>query len=269
MSDSPSITASGAHARVNASPGPRPALLASLGHTFRTPLNQIFGYQQILSEGIAGELTEGQVGYLSKVASAAAELSSLIDDLVALGEVDAGWAEMEPTGCFIDSLVHAALAEVCRVREKDPSSFVREPGPQGPLPADLFWIGRMLRAVLMAADTLANDAPVQVETGHAANADGPEATALVRASVASSPRTEQLLELIADGGLDMAKAEKLCHGLGIRLTLAGRIAELHGGTLDVRRVAGGGLAIEARLPATSGACLGQEGDREPVMGTST
>jgi PAS domain S-box-containing protein len=64
--------------------------LATISHELRTPLNAIIGYTELLEVGIAGEMSEEQQGYLSRVKSSAAHQLRLVEDVLSFARLDAG-----------------------------------------------------------------------------------------------------------------------------------------------------------------------------------
>ncbi len=59
-------------------------------HELRRPLTIIHAYSELLADGIAGPLNEGQQGHMDTILAAAEALGSQIQSLVGLAEVDAG-----------------------------------------------------------------------------------------------------------------------------------------------------------------------------------
>src|SRR5690606_4888893 len=54
--------------------------LGTISHEWRTPLNAIIGYSDLLGEGISGPVNEQQVHQLDRVRSSARHLLLLIDE---------------------------------------------------------------------------------------------------------------------------------------------------------------------------------------------
>ena len=64
--------------------------LQTMSHEFRTPLNAILGYTEILSEEIVGPVTPVQQDHLRRIRRSSDHLLSLIEELLRFARLDAG-----------------------------------------------------------------------------------------------------------------------------------------------------------------------------------
>lgn len=65
------------------------AFLSSVSHELRSPLTAIFGYGELLQEGVEGELSPGQAAFVRKVLNGAHQLQRLVDDLLESARMEA------------------------------------------------------------------------------------------------------------------------------------------------------------------------------------
>lgn len=72
-------------------------LLANVSHDLVTPLNAILGYADMLQSEVYGPLSEEQRHTVERIMVNARQLSSLINDLLAQAQVQAGRLELMPT----------------------------------------------------------------------------------------------------------------------------------------------------------------------------
>lgn len=75
--------------------------LALLSHEFRTPLQAIFGYTEVLEREIHGPLTDGQRGDLQRIQQSQQHLLGLITTILDFSRIESGQAleaQLNPTG---------------------------------------------------------------------------------------------------------------------------------------------------------------------------
>ena len=96
--------------------------LANMSHELRTPLNAIIGFSEVLVDGLLGEMTEQQRGFIGDIFSSGKHLLSLINDILDLSKVEAGkmTLDLEPVQVF--SLFENSLSII---REKAAARDVR------------------------------------------------------------------------------------------------------------------------------------------------
>jgi signal transduction histidine kinase len=87
--------------------------LAVMSHELRTPLTAIMGYEELLSDGITGPVTELQRQQLGRINASARHLLGLIDEILTFARVDVGrerirWESMSVNHTIADA---AALVE--------------------------------------------------------------------------------------------------------------------------------------------------------------
>jgi signal transduction histidine kinase len=86
--------------------------LATMGHEFRTPLNAILGYSQILGMGVLGPTTPAQHAHLERLQASARHLLQLVDDVLDVAKVDADRLEVRQESLVTGATVASAVALV-------------------------------------------------------------------------------------------------------------------------------------------------------------
>jgi signal transduction histidine kinase/DNA-binding response OmpR family regulator len=86
--------------------------LATMSHEFRTPLNAILGYAQLLELGVLGPNTPAQQLHLERLQASARHLLGLIDDVLDVAKVDADRLVVRRDRLLTGAVVAAAVAVV-------------------------------------------------------------------------------------------------------------------------------------------------------------
>jgi PAS domain S-box-containing protein len=87
----------------------RSELLSHINHEFRTPLNAVIGFSQLLTLQPEVQLSAASQRYVTVIAQAGESLLALVKDLTELGRVEAGALRLEPGKVPLDSLVRDCL----------------------------------------------------------------------------------------------------------------------------------------------------------------
>jgi PAS domain S-box-containing protein len=96
--------------------------LANMSHELRTPLNAIIGFSEVLRDGLMGELTAQQRGFIGDIFSSGTHLLSLINDILDLSKVEAGKMLLELEPVYVPDLFANSLSII---REKAATRQIR------------------------------------------------------------------------------------------------------------------------------------------------
>ena len=86
--------------------------LATMSHEFRTPLNAIVGYAQLLDMGVLGPATPAQHAHLERLQASAKHLLQLVDDVLDVAKVDADRLDVRRDLLMTGAAVAAAVTLV-------------------------------------------------------------------------------------------------------------------------------------------------------------
>jgi PAS domain S-box-containing protein len=96
--------------------------VANMSHELRTPLNAIIGFSEVLKDGLMGEMTEQQRGFLGDICGSGKHLLSLINDILDLSKVEAGKMTLDLDRVRVSSLFTNSLSII---REKAAARRIR------------------------------------------------------------------------------------------------------------------------------------------------
>jgi signal transduction histidine kinase len=89
------------------------SFIAGLSHELRTPLTSIYGFAEILTDGVPSD--PEQTSELAQIiANEAAEMSRMVDDLLAASRIESTGLEVEVAPVRVSSVVESAIAPFLR-----------------------------------------------------------------------------------------------------------------------------------------------------------
>ena len=223
--------------------------LANMSHELRTPLNAIIGFSEILKEKMFGDLNAKQTEYVRDIYGSGQHLLSLINDILDLAKVEAGYMALD----IHEFDVRSAVDNCCTlIRERAQRGGLKlacevEAGV-GRWPAD----ERKFKQILL--NLLSN----------AVKFTPPGGMVTLRATV----ENDRLVVRVTDTGIGIEAKDRAAifkefqqlstpgvakhEGTGLGLSLSLRLVELHAGTLTVESEPGRGSTFTARLPRAAG-----------------
>jgi signal transduction histidine kinase len=222
--------------------------VAVASHELRTPLNVILGYASFLKEDLSGDASE----QLEVVLQSAMRLRALIDNMVNLRHLDTGEAraQLDVEEFALHDLIADVTQEFSAVAEaKSLRLSARQPSQAIRIAADRHKI------YLVLANLLSNAVKFTDAGGHV--------------QVAVETRDAEVWVSVRDTGIGIPadKLEKIFdrfyqvegsltrhyEGLGLGLSIAKGMAELHGGRIWAESVEGMGSSFTLALPLSAAA----------------
>ncbi len=226
------------------------AFLANMSHELRTPLNAILGFSEAVKMGIPAPLTHPKhVEYIGLIHQSAGYLLQLINDILDLSRIESGMQAPQDVRVCLPDVIEACIRMVRERADKKNIRLDIDPGDDCPcLLAD----ERMVKQIVLNLLTNAIKFTPDGGTGSIRVAlDGPGGDLVVRVAdsgVGIGP--EDLARIFtpfgrADGDAYVRRQE----GTGLGLTIARKMAELHGGSLVLDSQPGVGTTATVRFPA--------------------
>jgi signal transduction histidine kinase len=220
--------------------------LANMSHEFRTPLNAIIGFSQIIKDQIMGPIGKPVYAeYAKDIWGAGEHLLEIINNLLDISKIDVSKIDLSDEQIDPAEIVRASIATM-RLQAANKKIMLTADIPHG-LP---FIRGDSLR-LRQALINLVSNAVKFTQAGHV--------TVSVACDTASG-----FSFTVADTGIGMSPAEivvamepfgqidstysKKNEGTGLGLPLAQRLIELHGGRIEIDSIKGVGTTIVVHLP---------------------
>ena len=246
--------------------------LANMSHELRTPLNAIIGFSEILRDGLIGEMTEQQRGFIGDIFGSGQHLLALINDILDLSKVEAGKMLLDLEPVPVSALLRNSLS-IVREKAADRRIHLSMEGAAdvGVIEAD----GRKVKQIVY--NLLSNAVKFTEEGGNVTlrtarvkrdavgRITGPWAGRVF--PLADNPFEDFLEISVTDGGIgitpeglaqlfkpfsqiDSGLARKF-EGTGLGLAMVKLLADLHGGAVAVESAVGEGSRFTVWLPFRS------------------
>jgi len=219
--------------------------VAIASHELQTPLTIILGYASFLKQEATGTASE----QLDIVLRSALRLRSLINDMINLRHIETGEAELELEQLSLNELVTTITAEFASLAEAKKQTIRIQLASQLPIvKAD------REKLHLVLANLLSNAIKFTPEGGSiqvAVEAKGNEVWVSVRDTGIGIPPREQ--ERVFDRFYQVEPSlTRRFEGIGLGLSIAKGMVELHGGRIWVESVEGMGSSFTFALPLSEG-----------------
>ena len=215
--------------------------LANVSCQLRTPLNAVIGFAEILTKQYFGDLNPRQLDYARCILQSAQHLMKLINDILDLATIEAGYMVLETGEIDIAQMLEAVLSLTReRARSRSLELELRCPPEIGAIAAD----ERRLKQALF---NLVSNAIKFTPPGGAV-------------SIGAERREGGVALIVADTGIGIPLSDQTRvfdsfehgrrqSGSGLGLSLVKSLIELHDGSVEIESAPGRGTRITCRLPA--------------------
>ena len=218
-------------------------LLANVSHEFRTPLNVVLGYAEMLLEGACGPQTRESIEVLERMQQSAGALLGVVNDCLDMSRLEAGEIGVRRERVSLGSLREDLEREVTGLMQERPVAVRWEVDSVPPVVAER----TKLRVVLF--NLLVN--AIKASQGEIAvlaeECQGRVQIAVHDDGAAGGARAE---DLVFEPFVDEPTAGS--GGAGLGLTIARQLTVLMGGSLEVASAPGAGrvftLSLQRAVP---------------------
>jgi signal transduction histidine kinase len=220
-------------------------LLASVSHEFRTPLNGIIGFSELLHDAKAGPVTTDQKEYLADILTCSRHLLTLINQVLDLTKIERGKMCFQYEPVELQALSREVMEGVRTLASRKRIAVRIDCDPRvGVVKAD----AARLRQVLF--NYLSNAIKFTPEGGSVAVLIRPEDASCYRITVKDSGvgiRAEDIARLFTEFG-QVGAGRAANPGTGLGLAITRQIVEAQGGRVGVESAPGLGSRFWAVLP---------------------
>jgi signal transduction histidine kinase/ActR/RegA family two-component response regulator len=234
--------------------------LASMSHELRTPLNAIIGFSSLLEEESAGELNPEQRSYVQHVAKASRHLLALINDILDLSKIEAGYLELSIESFTFREAVTEILSSIRPLARAKQINLAIAHNPDETIFADRLRFKQILYNLLSNAVKFT---PTFGEIRVDCSQEDASMTITVSDTGVGIPPEEHdaIFEKFHQVQLGPGGVRE---GTGLGLAIAKRLVERHGGKIWVESKPGIGSRFTFTLPwqntVTQGVATGESDD---------
>ncbi len=219
--------------------------LANMSHELRTPLNSVLGLAEALLDGVYGNLDDQQQQILVTMRDSGRHLLELINDILDLSKIEAGRLELDLRSISVSEVCQASLRLVRTMAiAKRIGTWMRTDPKLSVLVAD----ERRLKQMLV---NLLSNAVKFTPSGGQVGIEAWTRDDWVYFSVTDTgigiapPDLRRIFEPFTQIDSSLSRQHE---GTGLGLALVRRLAELHGGHVDVDSKPGEGSRFTLVLP---------------------
>jgi signal transduction histidine kinase len=218
--------------------------IANVSYELRTPLNAIIGFAEILANQYFGPLSPRQLDYSRGILDSSHRLMSLINDILDLATIEAGYMVLETGRVEVRELLEAVIGLTReRARNQDLSLTMSCPPEIGAIAADE---RRLKQALFNLISNAIKFTPAGGSVRLEARLDDEDLVLAVADTGVGIPEADQ--ERVFDK-FERANPRARESGVGLGLSLVKSLIELHNGSVAIESEPGSGTTILCRLPA--------------------
>jgi PAS domain S-box-containing protein len=223
--------------------------IANMGHELRTPLNAIIGFSEMLKEQMLGPIgTPAYVSYAADIHTSGTRLRDALNGILDIARIEGGRYQLEEEPVALAEAVDAAIGTVAEaVRQKGTTIQCMFDGALPMVRAD----ARAVRQVLVSL--LSNAVKFTGDDGRVAISGGLDGSGDWLLSIADNgigmPQ-EQLEKVLKPFQQADASLARKYEGVGLGLSLASGLMQLHDGSLAIASAPDAGTTVTIRFPAT-------------------
>jgi len=223
--------------------------LGVISHELRTPLNVILGLSEGLEKGVYGPLTSAQTQTISTIRDSGDKLLAQINDTLNIAKIEAGEFELDRSVISVRELIRVTMIHAQQEASRKGLVLTHSLDPRlEEIEVDNDCFYRLLdHLVSNAVKFTSNGGSVRLEARLLDESHEAEFRVIDSGIGISEENLAQLFQRFVQ--LD-SRQERCYSGTGLGLYYVKHVAELHGGTVEVKSRPGAGSTFIVRIPHT-------------------
>jgi len=230
--------------------------IANMGHELRTPLNAVIGFSEMLKEQMLGPIGKAAyVSYATDIHTSGMRLRDALNSILDIARIEGGRYQLDEDAVLLRDAVGTAVAAVAETAERKGTVIETQ---LDAAPAALRADGRAVQHILV--NLLANAVKFTGEGGRIAISGSIDAAGDCLLAVADNGigiPADQLDKVVKPFHQADASLARKYEGVGLGLSLAAGLIELHGGSLAIVSAPNVGTTVTLRFPAARVLATGQ------------
>lgn len=223
--------------------------LANMSHEFRTPLNAILGYAEMLEEELTESCSELKDD-ADKIISAGRHLLSLIDDVLDMAKIEAGKMQLSLEAVELEPVIESVIVSVRGLAEQRRNSlFITMETSLGKAVIDPVKLRQILINLLSNASKFTDNGRIQVICLRSPREDGREWLNIAIKDTGIGIPAKEFARLFKEFSQGDPSPTRNYGGTGLGLALSQRFAHMMGGMISLESEAGVGSTFTVQLPA--------------------
>ncbi len=221
------------------------SFLATVSHELRTPMNSVIGFADVLTGEAFGKLNERQRECVADIADQGRHLLDMINDILEMSKIEAGKYQLIEEVFDLSAVLGAAARKVTpEVAGKDLSFSTHIALGAAGVYADQRAVSKIVLNLLTNAAKFTPSGG-RVELKAMVDAEGLTVSVSDTGKGMSPEAVERVFNPFVQGDRDVTRKRE---GTGLGLAISRRLAELHGGTINLKSRLGEGTTATLWLP---------------------
>jgi len=241
--------------------------LANMSHEFRTPLNVILGFTQVMARDTS--LNPSQRENLETIRRSGDHLLSLINDVLDLSKIESGHYTLEETSFDLIAMLHSLRSMIVERANSQHLKLIFDISSEIPqfIIADAAKLRQILLNLLINAIKFTNKGNVTCKVT-IQQREGESLYLKFQVIDTGVGIAAEELETIFDAFIQAQAGRKSTNGTGLGLTISRKLLQLMGGEISVQSIPGEGSTFTFIIPLTqtNGVNLEPEPNDLPVIG---